>query len=137
MNGPGTLLLRELFRHAGTWLANLRRAGRERKRQSVQALRRVITAARETAVYLRRVGDTGRRDYPTEARLAVLWTELGFALEDLGVGRLAKRCSITGKQWSRPGHYDEAFIHKADVSLERMERIAREILGEMTGKPGP
>jgi hypothetical protein len=96
-------LLWEIFTHARSWLANLNRAGEQRKRQSIQALRGIITASRQTAVYLRQ----------------------------LGITRLAKRCQITGKHWSDPSHYDREFLEKADVSLERMERLATEILHQI------
>ncbi len=128
MEGVTTGLLWDIFKHVRSWLANLDRAGESRKQQSIQALRGVITAARETAVYLRQIKDTGKHNHKTEAHLAVLWTELGFALEDLDIKKLAKRCQIKGKQWSNPEHYDTEFIHKADISLERMEQLARQIL---------
>ena len=126
-----TGILWDIFKHAGSWLANLNRAGEERKQQSVDALRKVVTAARETAVYMRQMKDTGHRDHATEAHLSVLWTELGFALQDLGIAKLARKCQIKGKQWSDPGHYDEAFLAKADVGLERIERLAHEILRQL------
>jgi len=124
-------LLWEIFTHARSWLANLNRAGEQRKRQSIQALRGIITASRQTAVYLRQLEETGLRDHPTEQNLSVRWTELGFQLEDLGITRLAKRCQITGKHWSDPSHYDREFLEKADVSLDRMERLATEILHQI------
>jgi len=128
MDGVTTGLLWDIFKHIRSWLANLDRAGESRKLQSIQALRDVITAARETAVYLRQVKDSGRPNHKTEAHLSVLWTKLGFALEDLGISKLAKRCQIKGKQWSDPEHYDADFINRADISLERMEQLARQIL---------
>jgi len=124
-------LLWQIFIHVRAWLANLSRAGEQRKRQSVEALRGIITAARQTAVYLRRLDETGRRDHAAEESLSVRWTELGFRLEDLGITKLAKRCQITGKHWSDPNHYDREFLEKADVSLERMERLATEILHQI------
>ncbi len=127
----GAASLWQIFKHAGSWLANLARAGEVRKRQSTEALRAVISAARETAVYMRQMEDSGSRAHAVERRLAVLWTELGFRLEDLGIAKLAKRCQIKGKHWADPSHYDDNFIAKADVSLDRMERLARAILGEV------
>jgi hypothetical protein len=126
-----TGLLWELFKHARSWLANLSRAGERRKRQSMEALRGIIIAARQTAVYLRRLEESGRRDHETEQGLSVRWTQLGFQLEDLGINRLAKRCQIAGKHWSDPGHYDRDFLEKADISLDRMERLATEILHQI------
>lgn len=128
----GAGLLWELFKHARSWLANLSRASERRKRQSIEALRGIITASRQTAVYLRQLEETGRRDHRTEERLSVRWTELGFQLEDLGITKLAKRCQVTGKHWSNPGHYDPDFLEKADVSLDRMERLATGILHEIS-----
>jgi hypothetical protein len=124
-------LLWDIFRHVRSWLANLSRAGQKRRGESVAALRGVIKASRMTAVYLRQLGDTGRQNHTREAELAVLWTDLGFALEDLGIGKLAKRCRISGKHWSQPNHYDRDFLEKADISLDRMETLANEILHQV------
>jgi hypothetical protein len=124
-------ILIELLNHATRWLSNLRRANSQRQIQSIKALRKVITASRETAVYLRQLASTRKSDHATERHLAVLWTELGFALEDLGLDRLAKRCHVTGKHWSDPTFYDQDFLAKADVSLERMEQIARNLLSDL------
>lgn len=135
MENISTGLLWEIFKHARSWLANLGRASSERKQQSIRALRDIISASRETAVYIRHMNDNGVRDHKTEIHLSVLWTELGFALEDLGIQKLAKRCQIKGKQWTDPNHYDKEFLEKADISLDRMERMAREILQEINRKP--
>ncbi len=124
-------LLWELFKHARSWLANLSRASARRKLQSKEALRGIIIASRQTAVYLRQLEETGRRDHDAEQQLSVRWTGLGFQLEDLGITRLAKRCQITGKHWSDPKHYDREFLDKADISLDRMERLATEILHQI------
>lgn len=125
-------LLWEIFKHARQWLRNLRRASQKRKRQSVQALRRIITASRETAVYVRQLKETGDRDHHTERQLSLKWTELAFELEDLGIKELANKCQIKGKHWSNPNHYDREFLKKADVSLDRMEQLAQEILDEIS-----
>ena len=125
-------LLWEIFTHVRSWLANLSRAGEQRKHQSIEALRGIITASRRTAVYLRQLDETGCRDHDREQDLAVRWTELGFLLEDLGIAKLAKRCQITGKHWSDPDHYDRDFLEKADISLDRMERLATEILHQIS-----
>jgi hypothetical protein len=117
-----------LIRHTGRWLSNLRRAGAARVAESRRALRGVISASRRTRAYLRSVEETGRKDHGQEAELSVLWSDLGFALEDLGLSKLAKRCDITGRYWSDPGTFDDAFLEKADIGLERMERLALELL---------
>lgn len=131
MDALSSKVLGELFNHGTRWLSNLRRANDKRKQASVQALRKVITASRETAVYVRQLNDIGKRDHNTEKHLSLLWTELGFALEDLGIQKLAKRCQIKGKHWSNPEHYDKEFLDKADVNLDKMERIARTVLAEI------
>lgn len=123
---PG--LLWDIFKHIRRWLANLNRAGQQRKQQSVNALRQVILTARETSVYLRQISETGQADHKTEAELARLWTQLGFELDDLGLNNLAKRCHISGKHWSDPDFYSAQFLDKADISLESMESLAKHIL---------
>ena len=122
----------ELIKHAGSWLRNLKNANDARKKESVRALRKVVIAARKTAVYMRQLNDTGSRSHQTEAEISVLWTELGFALEDLGITKLAKRCRIKGKHWADPTKTDKEFLEKADVGLERMEQLANEVLREIS-----
>lgn len=124
-------LLWELVKHLKQWLVNLDRAGEQRKRESITALRAVTVAARATRVYLRRIADTARADHAEEARLSEMWTGLGFKLQDLGLGTLAKRCDITGRYWADPSQFDHEFLDKADVGLERMERLARQLLAEI------
>ncbi|MBD3634357.1 MAG: hypothetical protein HUJ23_05550 [Methylophaga sp.] len=128
MDNISPTLLWEIFKHVRSWLANLNRAGWQRKQQSKQALQNVILAARETAVYLRQFKDTGKPDHRTERHLATLWTKLGFELEELGLDKLAKRCHISGRHWADPEFYDADFLQQADISLQSMEKLAGQIL---------
>jgi hypothetical protein len=121
----------ELAKHAGSWLTNLKRAKSERKKESVTALRKVVIAGRKTSVYIRQLKDTGKRSHQIESDLSAHWTELGFVLDNLGVPKLAKRCRIKGKHWSAPEETDMDYLEKADVGLEKMERLANEVLNEI------
>ena len=122
------LSLWELFKHLRQWLGNLSRAGTERKRQSTEALRAVVVAARHTQVYLRQLEDSGQQNHATEAQLAEMWTDLGFRLIDLGLTKLAKRCDIKGRYWADPDQFNDEFLQKADVGLESMEQLARQLM---------
>lgn len=124
----GSELIWEILKHTKSWLSNLGRASKLRKEQSTKALRGVIKASRETAVYIRQLQETGIQNHDIETRLALSWTELGFELQDIGITKLAKRCQIKGKHWANPSQYDADFLQKADVSLDRMETMANEIL---------
>ncbi len=121
----------DLIKNASRWLANLRRANEARQNASKDALRKVIIAARRTAVYIRQLNDTEKRHYQTEAELATLWTELSFALEDLNVQKLAKRCLINGKQWADPNSMSKEFLTKADAGLTRVEQLATQLLANL------
>ena len=120
-----------LIKNASQWLVNLRRANKNRQLESIAALRKVILAARKTAVYVRQLDDSKLRHYPTEDELARLWTELSFELEDINVPKLAKRCSINGKQWADPKSMDKEFLDKADAGLDRIEQLASHLLAEL------
>lgn len=122
------LALWALIKHASRWLTNLSRAKSERRQASIVALRKVVIAARRTAVYVRQLNDTKNRHYATEAELSVLWTELSFALEDLQLNTLAKRCLISGKHWADPAQMDEDFLIKADIGLTRIEQLANQLI---------
>ena len=121
----------QLFRHLSQWLGNLSRAKQQRQRESVEALRAVVVAARHTQAYLRQLDDTDRQDHSTEAKLAALWTELSFRLSDLGLSKLAKRCDIRGRYWANPDTLDKDFLKRADIGLERMEQMALQLLAEI------
>jgi hypothetical protein len=121
----------QLFKHLSQWLGNLSRAKQQRQRESIEALRAVVVAARHTQAYLRQLDDTGRQDHATEADLATLWTELGFRLGDLGLAKLAKRCDIRGRYWANPDTLDKDFLKRADIGLERMEQMALQLLAEI------
>ena len=123
-----------LIRHLGQWLTNLSRAGKERKRQSIRALRGVILAARGTKAYLRKLKKTAEPDHAREAKLAEDWTRLGFELKDLGLGDLAKRCDVSGRYWADPEQFDTQFLDRADVGLARMEQLARQLVAEIEAK---
>ena len=121
----------ELIKHLKQWLTNLNRASNERQRQSIEALRAVVIAARHTQAYVRLLNDTLNQDHAQEAKLSEMWTELGFRLTDLGLSKLAKRCDIKGRYWADPDCYDNEFLQKADVGLERMEQLARQMLAQI------
>jgi hypothetical protein len=121
----------ELIKHLKQWLTNLNRASRARQRHSIEALRAVVIAARHTQTYVRRLNDTANQDHKQEAKLSEMWTELGFRLADLGLSKLAKRCDIKGRYWADPKRFDDEFLQKADVGLERMEQLARQMLAQI------
>jgi len=121
----------ELIKHTSRWVSNLKRAKDDRKQASVDALRKVILASQKTAIYLRQINETGQKSHEKEAELAQLWTELSFALDDLKVHKLAKRCLINGKKWAHPESMDKAFLSKADASLARVEQLANQLLASL------
>ena len=131
MNGLTESVLWGLFKHSKQWLTNLQRASTERKTQSIEALRGVVLAARYTQTYIRQLKETENQDHGEEASLSTVWTELGFKLADLGLPALAKRCDIKGRYWADSSQFDETFLNKADISLERMEQLARLTIGEI------
>ena len=121
----------ELIKHLKQWLINLRRASGKRKAESIRALRSVIVASRHTRTYVRQLNETGRQSHETEGQLSIKWTNLGFELSDLGLTKLAKRCEIKGRYWSNPNQFDESYLKKADVGLERMEKLAKQMVAEI------
>ena len=121
----------DLLKHAATWLGNLSRASDKRKAESIEAVREVVRASRSTAVYMRTLGNNAERNFESENQLAMMWTNLGFRLNDLGLKPLAKKCDIKGRHWANPGQFNDDFLEKADVKLETMERHALLILQDL------
>lgn len=120
-----------LLSHLKKWLSNLSRAGEARKQASKQALREVIKAVRETTVYMRSPREGGDKSIDRERQLSLLWTELAFQLEDLGLHKLAKRCHITGQYWADPESLDEDFLKEAGARLTDIERLAHTSLNSL------
>lgn len=124
-----------MLKHAKSWLTNLDRASDDRKEHSVRAVRNVIIASRETAVYMRSMKDTGNQSHETEAHLSILWTELSFALQDIGITKLAKRCQIKGMHWANPNHYDEDFYKRQMLDLSAWRNLQMKSLYKLTANP--
>ena len=126
-----SISLWELTKHTASWLSNLKRAKKERRKESVTALRKVVIASRKTSIYLRKLKESGTRSIDEEGELSLLWTALGFELKDLGLQKLSERCSLAGKHWEDPEKSDTVLLQKADASLERLELLAQELLDEI------
>ncbi len=114
-----------IITHLKKWAANLVRAKSERKRQSKDALRAVIKAVRETAIYLRLLREGRPKSIAREKKLSLLWTELSFRLEDLSLKKLANRCGILGRYWADPAAFKKSFLDSPDiVRLLDIEKLA-------------
>ena len=124
-------VLKDLFGHLTRWLVNLGRAGPTRKAESRKALQDVIRAIRQTKVYTRELVSKEARNFAKEEKLSLLWTNLSFELERLGLEALAKRCRIKGHYWADPDQFTEDFLKKAKVRLEDMEKQARKLLNDI------
>ncbi len=120
-----------LITHVKQWVGNLTRAKQQRKLESKKALRAVISVVRETTVYLRSLKEGREKSIEKEERLSLSWTQLAFALEDLGLNKLASRCSIKGRYWANPADYDQGFLERAGMRLADIERMAQASLKEL------
>jgi len=111
--------------HVKKWVTNLLRAKSERKKQSKEALRAVIKAVRETTIYLRILREKRPKSIARERKLSLLWTELSFRIEDLGLEKLAHRCQIMGKYWADPADFTRDFLQGTDLRrLSDIEKLA-------------
>jgi hypothetical protein len=124
----GSLL--SLGKYLLQWLNSLSRASAERKAECINALDRTIAATRETMRYCRE-RDRGKESSTTEARLATMWTTLGFEFENVGIPKLAKRCDIKGRYWAAPDKFSDEWLDQADITLESVERLARQLKTEV------
>lgn len=123
--------LKALIANLGRYLANLARAGQQRREESKKALQGVIRATRKTQVYLRQLNAKGKRDFAKEEGLTDTWTKLSFELKELGVKALAKRCDITGGYWSDPDKFSAEFLKNARVRLHDLELEAKTLLAKL------
>ncbi len=123
--------LLSIITHVKQWVGNLYRANQQRKQESKKALRAVISAVRETTVYLRSLKDGREISIEKEERLSLKWTQLAFELEDLGLNKLASRCSIKGRYWANPSDFDRDFLDRAGMRLADIERLAQNSLKQL------
>jgi len=120
-----------IITHIKKWVTNLLRAKSERKKQSNEALRAVIRAVRETTIYLRNLREGGQKSIEKERELSLLWTELSFKLEDIGLEKLANRCSLKSRYWADPDAFNKTFFNQADIRLSDIEQLALASLKEL------
>ena len=114
-----------LLTHIKIWLSNLRRAKQSRKFASKAALQDVIQAVRRTTTYDRHIKEGEIPSLPQETELVMLWTDLSFKLNDLGLLELAKKCHIKGIFVADPAELDQNFLDKAGIKLSDIERLAK------------
>lgn len=91
----------------------------------------MVKAVRKTTIYVRHLRDGRKRLRRIESELALLWTELTFSAEGVGLDTLAKRCNITGRYRADPAQFDYKFLRQASVRLEDIERLAKLSLEEL------
>jgi hypothetical protein len=120
-----------IITHVKKWVTNLLRAKANRRRESKDALRAVIKAVRKTTLYIRNIHEGGKKSIEKEGELSLLWTELSFRLEDLGLRKLARRCDIKGSYWADPTSFDKDSLFRADIRLSEIEEIANSSLKEL------
>lgn len=123
-----------LIKHVLSWLTNLRRAGDPRKKESLKALNKVIVAVRKTSVYSR-AREAENAVLTVEAELVVLWTELSFELQSLGLNKLAKKCDVLGRYLAAPENFSKEWLEQAEVGLEAVEQLAIRVKAEIQSRP--
>jgi hypothetical protein len=119
-----------IFTHIKKWVTNLLRAKAERKKESKKALRAVITAVRKTTLYVRNLQENSKKSVKKEEELSLLWTELSFKLEDLGLTKLSKRCYLKGRYWADPESFNEKLLERLKIRLKDIEQLAETSLKE-------
>ena len=128
----GASELLSIIVHVKKWVTNLLRAKAKRKNESKDALRAVIKAVRKTTIYVRNIRDGGGKSIEKEKQLSLLWTNLSFRLEDIGLEKLAKRCNFKGRYWADPTSFDEESLERAGIRLSEIESLADDSLKEIT-----
>ena len=125
-----------LSKFLSQWMRGLGRASCKRKNECLAAIDAVIVATRRTQAYSRTRTD-GMSDPKTEESLAMLWTKLGLKLEKLKVKKLAKRCDIKGRYWADPKRFSNEWLAQADVGLESVDRLARQLKTQIHANGAP
>ena len=128
--GVGEILA--IISHVKKWVTNLIRANKERKEQSIDALRAVVQAARKTKIYSPYLHKEDNKSIDKKAELSALWTDLSFALVDIGLIKLSKSCNNLGSYWADPAAFEENFIETLGNRLQDIEERARKSLKEIT-----
>jgi len=93
----------------------------------------VIMAVRETTIYLRIIREKRPKSIAKETKLSLLWTELTFKIDDLGLKKLANRCSVMGQYWADPAGFSEDFFKTADIDRIRYRKTCVGYMAKHTG----
>lgn len=117
---------KDVATHILKWLTNLRRANKDRRRESLKAVNKIVALIRKTTAYSRGLRD-GKQDFGTEAMLAEQWSDLAHDLAELKLVSLAKKCDLTGRFWADAAQFTPDFLTQADISFQSVERLARDL----------
>lgn len=112
--------------HILKWLTNLNRAHKERQRQSLKAVNKVVSLIRKTTAYSRGLRE-GKQDFGLEAQLAENWSDLAHELAGLDLVALAKKCDLKGRYWADSTQFTQEFLSQADISFQTVEKLARDL----------
>lgn len=116
--------------HILKWLTNLNRAKKERKRESLKAVNKVVSLIRKTTAYSRGLR-VGQQDFGMEAMLAEDWSDLAHALSELKLIALAKKCDLNGRYWADSSQFTPEFLLQADISFDTIEKITRNLAAQI------
>ena len=93
-------------------------------------------AARLTRAYVRLLSNTGKLFYGIAVRHSVKWTTLVFGLSDLTLAKRYTRCEIRAETVLILISLRRPFLEKADVVLDPMENLDRQMVAETERKYG-
>ena len=127
----GKAAVSSLTTHIIKWVANLGRAGDNRKNESRACLEKVILAVIKTRSYCSSLDKGQPVDYAKEAEISQDWRSLSMELERLKLLKLAKKCKVKSWYWEDQGHLDAEFLQQAQVGFEQVEKTASLLLREI------
>jgi len=120
-----------LTTHILKWIANLRRAGDERKNESRACLVKVVLAVRKTSIYCHALDEGQQENYAKEEEISLEWTKLALELDGLKLHKLAKKCRVKGWYWENQGRFDQVFLEKSQITFTQVESLANQLIHEI------
>ena len=127
----GKAAVSSLTTHIIKWVANLGRAGENRKNESRACLEKVILAVIKTRLYCSALDAGQPVDYAKESEIAIEWRTLSMELERLKLLKLAKKCKVKSWYWEDQGRLDADFLKQAQVGFEQVEKTASLLLKQI------
>jgi hypothetical protein len=104
---------------------------KEQRERKDAAMRAIVIALDETAIYYRDLGESSGRSRERENQLAKYWSAAAIPMRHVDQ-ELAERCDMKAEFWLNPERYDANKIKQLNIQLDNVRETYRSLIKPST-----